>query len=610
VPEIPGYELLDVLGRGGFGVVYQARQLELNRLIALKMVLPNRLVGDAERARFRHEAKVVARLKHPNIVKIHDTGEHDGLPYFVMELVTGGNLAGRLGGTTLAPMHAAQLAETLARAVHHAHVLGVVHLDLKPANVLLDPVSEAPDGTLEGASLAGAIGSLRWVPKVSDFGLARRLNPEADQSQSVQEIGGTPPYMAPEQVAGDRALISPITDVYGLGAILYECLTGRPPFKGATPLETYEQVLTQEPVPPRRLTPKVPRDLETICLKCLQKEPHKRYATAQALADDLRRFQNGHPIRARRVRLWERAVKRIRRRPQEAALIALGLVALLGVGGVYVQYRTGQEQAVARVRETLRQREDQARTDINEARKFLQLADWKTAENNAAAAVKAVTAALDDLEAQPGMLQADTEVGLRRDSLTNLRPEAESLATDAARRQEDERTAAAQRATEQKNRQEAQDRFAQFQPLRDQALLYATLALGDNLTANLNQTREAALKALKLYRVDDGLTVEPKVDSPYLRQDQKDEINRRCYELLLILADAEAQARPANAEAGGRRALQALELAGRFGAGLKLESKAYHLRRARYLAVCKEGAEARREQQLAAAIEEPTTATD
>jgi tetratricopeptide (TPR) repeat protein len=309
-PVVSGYEVLGVLGRGGMGVVYQARHVQLNRLVALKMLRAGRHAAWQEVQRFRTETEAVARVQHPNIVQIHDVGEAEGQPYFAMEFVGGGTLGQKLAGTPLSAHQGAGLVETLARAVHTAHEHGIIHRDLKPTNVLL---------TGEG------------VPKVTDFGLARLLDVEAGRTQTGAVLG-TPAYMAPEQAAGQTRQLSPAVDVYALGAILYELLTGRPPFKAVTALETLDLVRAQEPVPPRRMQPRVPRDLETICLQCLQKEATKRYATALALADDLRRFGNGEPIRARPVPAWAQAWKWAKRRPALASLLGVCLAAALGLG--------------------------------------------------------------------------------------------------------------------------------------------------------------------------------------------------------------------------------------------------------------------------------------
>jgi WD40 repeat protein len=309
---VAGYELLAEVGRGGMGVVYKARQTSLKRLVALKMILAGDHAGPEEINRFRLEAEAVARLQHPNIVQIHDVGEADGRPYFSLEFLAGGSLASQLDGTPWPAPKAAALVETLARAMHAAHQQHIIHRDLKPANVLLNA-----EGT----------------PKITDFGLAKNLDNGAGQTQSGA-IMGTPSYMAPEQAGGKPKQIGPAADVYALGAILYELLTGRPPFKAATPMDPVLQVLSEEPVPPRRLQPKTPVDLETICLQCLQKEPGKRYASAAALADDLGRFQSAKPIAARPVGPLERGWRWCRRNPVVAGLVAAVVLALAGGTGV------------------------------------------------------------------------------------------------------------------------------------------------------------------------------------------------------------------------------------------------------------------------------------
>jgi WD40 repeat protein len=325
-PAVPGYEVLGELGRGGMGVVYQARDLRLGRPVALKVMLAGPHAAPEGRARFRAEAEAVARLQHPNVVQVFEAGEFQGQPYFTMELVRGESLARRLAGRPQSPRPAAALVEAVARAVHAAHEAGVVHRDLKPANVLL-----ATDGT----------------PKVTDFGLAKQVEGGAGVTHSGAVLG-TPNYMAPEQARGEGKHIGPAADVWALGAVLYECLTGRPPFVAETPVDTLLQVIADEPVPPRRLNPRVPRDLETITLKCLQKEPRKRYASALALADDLRRFLDGEPIAARPVTAWERAAKWARRHPALAAVSAFSIVAAGAalVAGV-LSWSNAEERAAA-----------------------------------------------------------------------------------------------------------------------------------------------------------------------------------------------------------------------------------------------------------------------
>jgi serine/threonine-protein kinase len=314
------------------GVVYRARQLALGRTVALKMILAGACAGEEDRARFQREAEAIARLSHPNIVAVYEVGEHDGRPFLALEFCPGGSLADRLDGTPLPAGEAARLVQTLARAMQAAHDAQVVHRDLKPANVLL-----AADGT----------------PRVTDFGLARNLDaagagPAATQSGAVL---GTPSYMAPEQASGRSREVGPAADVYALGAILYECLTGRPPFKAVTVIDTLMQVLNDEPVPPRQLQSQTPRDLETICLKCLRKEPARRYGSAAELADDLSRQQRGEPIRARPVGPPEQALKWVKRKPAVAGLLAAVLVLVAGLagGGVWAwQQVAGRWQAAAR----------------------------------------------------------------------------------------------------------------------------------------------------------------------------------------------------------------------------------------------------------------------
>jgi WD40 repeat protein len=331
-PSVPGYEIVKELGRGGMGVVYLARQVSLGRLVALKMIRAGAGADAEELGRFRFEAEAVARLQHPNVVQVHEVGEHDGLPYFSLEYFEGGSLAQRLAGTPMVARPAAELVELLARAVGAAHERGILHRDLKPANVLL---------TADGR------------PKVTDFGLAKRLGADAGHTQTGA-VMGTPSYMAPEQARGKTKEVGPAADVYALGAVLYECLTGRPPFRAATLMETLEQVCTRDPAAPRQLNPAVPRDLETVCLKALAKEPARRYASAAALADDLGRFLRGEPIAARRVGRGERLLLWSRRRPALAAvcvlapLVATVIPAALGVTWLWQQAednRKGAEQA-------------------------------------------------------------------------------------------------------------------------------------------------------------------------------------------------------------------------------------------------------------------------
>jgi WD40 repeat protein/serine/threonine protein kinase len=343
------FEILGELGRGGMGVVYKAKQLRLNRLVALKMILSGSHAGPDQLARFRAEAETLAPLQHPNIVQVYEVGELDGHPYFSLEFIDGGSLADRLGGAPQPPRQAAQIVESLARAIHFAHLRGIVHRDLKPANVLLavTNVPQAVTGAGKDRSatvlLAEPAPLTAFTPKITDFGLAKNLESDSGQTKTGA-ILGTPSYISPEQASGKKE-IGPATDVYALGAILYEMLTGRPPFRGESSMDTMLQVMTEEPVPPRRLQPKVPADLETICLKCLQKEPNKRYSSGEALADDLMRFLKGEPIQARPIGIVGRTIKWARRRPAVAALAALGVLAIFTILTISLYYNAELTQA-------------------------------------------------------------------------------------------------------------------------------------------------------------------------------------------------------------------------------------------------------------------------
>jgi eukaryotic-like serine/threonine-protein kinase len=358
--SVAGYEIEGVLGRGGMGVVYKARHLALKRTVALKMVLAGGHAGPQELARFRIEAEAAARLQHPNIVQIHEVGEADGHPYCALEFVAGGNLAEKVAGRPLPAREAAKLVEALARAMQLAHSRNVVHRDLKPANVLL-----AADGT----------------PKITDFGLARQTDSDSGETQAGA-VMGTPSYMAPEQASGHGHEAGPAADVYALGAILYHCLTGRPPFQGKTAIETLDQVRTQEPTAPSRWRAGVPLDLDTICLKCLRKEPENRYASAAGLANELVRYLNGEPIQARPVGRLERAVQWVKRNPGVAASVA-------GLAGVFLTAFVLVSWSYVRAEDALKE-ESQQRRAADEARDEAQRNEkaerWERYRSNIAAA--------------------------------------------------------------------------------------------------------------------------------------------------------------------------------------------------------------------------------
>ncbi len=335
------YALLGEVGRGGQAVVYKARNIRLDRLVALKMIAARVFTEPSELERFRREAQVLARFPHPNIVPIYDIGDHQGQPFLALEFLSGGSLAQQLGGVAQPPRQAAELLLRLARAMQALHQQGIVHRDLKPGNILF-----TDDG----------------VPKISDFGLAKNLGDAQDLSRTGAVLG-TVNYMAPEQARGKSREVGPPADVYALGAMLYEMLTGRPPITAESPTETMLLLIHLEPVPPSRLRPKVPRDLETICLKCLQKEPRRRYANAGELADDLQRFLDDRPIQARPVSRAERLRRWCRRQPATAALVAtaLALVGLALGGGLWLERQQATRRAEAA------QREERARQAVDAA---------------------------------------------------------------------------------------------------------------------------------------------------------------------------------------------------------------------------------------------------
>jgi serine/threonine-protein kinase len=321
------YELIRELGRGGMGVVYKARQISLNRPVALKMIKSAALASDDELRRFQNEAEAVAKLDHPHIVPLLEVGNYEGQRYFTMKLIGGTSLDKKLADYVANPRAAAELLKKAAEAVHHAHQRGILHRDLKPANVLLDEQGE---------------------PFVTDFGLAKRVAGDSELTHSGA-ILGTPAYMAPEQASGRRGAVTTASDVYGLGAILYALLSGRAPFGGESAAEILDQVRDRASEPPSKHNRRVPRDLEIICLKCLAKEPRSRYDSAKSLVDDLNRWLRGMPIAARPAPPWEKAIKWARRRPEVAALVlALTMVAMAGLSGVIWQWR----EAVANAEST------------------------------------------------------------------------------------------------------------------------------------------------------------------------------------------------------------------------------------------------------------------
>jgi serine/threonine protein kinase len=382
-PKFPGLELVGVLGHGGMGVVFKARQATLDRDVAVKFLRDDHRADPGRRERFLQEAWAVARLRHPHLVQVYEFGEVPtaggamSQPYLVLEYMPEGSLADLLRGAPQPPKEAARLIETLAGAIHYAHQQGIIHRDLKPANILLQRAEVEAEGPAEGVRGPRASSprplTADFCAKVTDFGLAK-FRAGSDLTQSG-EVLGTPSYMAPEQAAGKSVPITAAVDVYGLGAVLYEVLTGRPPFAAATPDATLGQVRQDEPVPPRRLQPTVPRDLEIVCLKCLRKEAGRRYATALDLADDLRRFRAGEPIRARPVGTLERLVGWCRRQPRVAGLLAaLVLVLLTGSAGVLWQWQRASRNAADAEQNAaaFRRQRDMARQEKERAEHHLQ----------------------------------------------------------------------------------------------------------------------------------------------------------------------------------------------------------------------------------------------
>jgi len=370
------YELLEEIARGGMGIVYRARQTKLARIVALKMIRAGHLATEADVRRFYHEAEAAGRLDHPGIVPVFEVGEHGGQHYFSMGYVEGGSLAALVREGPLVARQAAELVQKVTAAVAYAHRQGVIHRDLKPANILLASSGLVSGGVVSGeSSQAGHHSPLTThQPKITDFGLAKQVRRDSGLTATGQVIG-TPGYMPPEQAEGRSDAVGPAADIYSLGAILYCLLTGRPPFQAAGIMETLHQVLEREPVPARQLNPEVPRDLETICLKCLEKEPRKRYESAEALADDLGRFLAGEPIQARPVGRLERGARWLRRNPLPATLLfALVVAVAAGLTAFFVKYADAREQAeIARQKAKLAEdNEREAKTEAAAKEKALQ----------------------------------------------------------------------------------------------------------------------------------------------------------------------------------------------------------------------------------------------
>lgn len=520
VQKLPGYELLEKIGEGGMGVVYRARQQALGRVVAVKLLRGGNLAGAEE---LRREAQAIARLRHPHFIQIHDVGEYQGQTFLALEYVDGGTLAARIGGKPQPPRAAAELLVKLAHAVHQAHTLGLIHRDLKPANVLL-----------ESSGSNAAYGQ----PRITDFGLVKEINLSGPLTHETT-VAGTPPYMAPEQFRGQGKVIGPATDIYALGCILYEMLTGRPPFRGATWFDTMEQVCTRDPVPPRRLQPLLPRDLETICLKCLEKRPEQRYSSAVRFAEDLQRFLEYRPILARRSGTIERAGKWIRRQPTAAALVAVCLVAASALSGLGLAISQQSQRHLATTRTHLSDLLDQAHAHLE---------------------------AGDVILAQSLLEQASPLLACAPGRLADLRAEVVRL-----------RQSCDQATAEQQTNAAALHDLAMFRRQREEAIFLSTFSFpGADRTASQRKCLEVAQAGVQRF------LPRLKVSLPLPLQTAQAEILAGCYELLLIQAEmhiALASEQPLKSrQLAAHNALKLLDEA----AALGLQTRALYLRRQRY----------------------------
>lgn len=548
--QIGDYEIIGPIAKGGMGVVYKARQRRLDRLVALKTILRAEAASEQEVQRFQAEAEAAARLDHPGIVAIFEVGEDRGRHFLSMALVEGGSLAARLASGPLEPRAAAAIVRSVAEAVAYAHDRGIVHRDLKPSNVLL-----AADGT----------------PKVTDFGLAKRV--EADDGLTMSgQVLGTPQYMPPEQARGDVRAVGPVSDVYSLGAILYHAVTGRPPFTAATAVATLKQVLEADPVPPRQLNAQVDRDLETIALKCLEKEPGRRYPSAAECAADVARYLDGTPILARRTSLVERGVKWARRRPAAALLVATSLLMLLSMAGGGVFYADAANKRAELATRQLREQValDQTRRDVQAA--ILRVADLLRDRNVA--------------EADGAIREALARVG-----------EAETLAPERQRLDEQRRELARLRDADRRHA-EARASLADFRRHRDEAVFYGSQSFGLDPRRNQQLAAEAARAGLAVWGLDREGATQPAVPEGHFSDQERRAIATGCEELLLVLADALLRGADdsAAAQAVVAEAEQAIDRCVRLKGA---ESRATHLERAACRKLSGDTAGAERERRLA-----------
>ena len=533
------YELLEEIARGGMGVVFRGRQVSLKRPVAVKMILSGAHAGSAERARFRSEAEVLARLQHPHILQIYEIGDQDGRPFLALEFIEGQSLTQCLKSAPQNARSSAQLVEILARAMQAAHERGIIHRDLKPANVLLVR-SDRPQAVALGSAEEGG----RYEPKITDFGLAKQLDKGPGHSETGLVVG-TPSYMAPEQAQGKTKEIGPPADIYALGAILYDLLAARPPFKAETPIETITQVIHHDPVPPSQLQPTVARDLETICLKCLQKEPHRRYPSARALADDLARFLAGEPIQARPVSLWERGIKWARRRPVAAALAGvscLTTVSLMFGGFIWAEHQHQRAQGAEKDSQLAQQElkdyqsfaagREKAQEALLKGKAALAIGDFQNAR------MKAVEA-LNRIAAVETLNKAGSEPKLGK-----FKAEAEQLLKEANMRLDD---LEASKIAEQKH--------DQFIKKRDKAIFSESHLGGLDAGFSQKATRAAAIEALEVLGIGPQRGIPLNLDRHYSNGRQQ-EIVAGCYSLLLMLAEAVAQ--PLESEARDKQLEEAL----------------------------------------------------
>jgi tetratricopeptide (TPR) repeat protein len=587
-PSVPGYEILAELGRGGMGIVYQARHTSLKRVVALKMILSGNYASREQLARFQREAEALARLQHPNIIRIYEVGEVQGSPFFSLEFVEGGSLARHLGGTPQPPRLAAEFVATLARAIHAAHQSGVVHRDLKPANILLGCKSPASAATAPREPSEATLET--FEPKISDFGLAKQLDSDADHTYSGAVLG-TPSYMAPEQAEGWTKEVGPATDVYALAAILYELLTGWPPFKGASFRDTIEQVCTCEPIAPSQLQPKVAGDLETVCLKGLRKDIHQRYATAQELADDLQRWLSGRPILARPVPRWERAWKWVRRRPALAGLAVAVLVAVSAVTASAVFYGLYESQKAAAESQKVAASEREAKAS-REVQDLYVRGKQAEADGLFDQAQDLYARAVATLKTEPGAAGEDMRRSLEV-SINNV--------SDRLKKQ----GRLAERHVSAGHRQKFHDHYHE---VRFRAVRFRDLDAAND-AAFIRQQAPVALAELGVNASGPQLLEQGPKPLRQLAEtpEQEQQLAEECVEVLLAWADAEAVA---TAPGGPTQALQLLDGAAALGRAFGLDSsRALHRRRAKCLDLLHDAAGARTENKRADGIT-PTTALD